>query len=136
MTPDCATSSCRPRCFAREKVLQSIVRLLGLFQQIHQGLVLAARDHEQSLIQQRLFCRQAGAKLLQAAVGAHLLNTAPAGMTVSYWRERKREAQFNHGEHGGTGRNNGGGKFCSQMVRTRLMSPAIDTESSGYHDRL
>jgi predicted AAA+ superfamily ATPase len=33
-------------------------------------------------------------RLVESAVGAHLLNTAPPGMTVSYWRERNREVDF------------------------------------------
>lgn len=33
-------------------------------------------------------------RLVESAVGAHLINTAPPGMTVSYWRERNREVDF------------------------------------------
>lgn len=27
-------------------------------------------------------------RLVESAVGAHLLNTAPTGMEITYWRER------------------------------------------------
>lgn len=33
-------------------------------------------------------------RLVESAVGAHLLNTAPPGMTISYWRERNYEVDF------------------------------------------
>ena len=33
-------------------------------------------------------------RLVESAVGAHLCNTAPAGMTVTYWRERNFEVDF------------------------------------------
>lgn len=33
-------------------------------------------------------------RLVESAVGAHLCNTAPPGMTVSYWRERGHEVDF------------------------------------------
>lgn len=39
-------------------------------------------------------------RLVESAVGAHLCNTAPTGMTVSYWRERGYEVDFvlRHGD--------------------------------------
>ena len=40
------------------------------------GFTAARRDGEQ------------WGRLVESAVGAHLLNTAPPGMTISYWRER------------------------------------------------
>ena len=33
-------------------------------------------------------------RLVESAVGAHLLNPAPPGMTISYWRERNHEVDF------------------------------------------
>lgn len=33
-------------------------------------------------------------RLVESAVGAHLLNTAPSGMEVTYWRERNQEVDF------------------------------------------
>ncbi len=33
-------------------------------------------------------------RLVESAVGAHLLNTAPPGMEITYWRERNREVDF------------------------------------------
>lgn len=33
-------------------------------------------------------------RLIESAVGAHLINTAPAGMEVTYWRERNQEVDF------------------------------------------
>jgi len=33
-------------------------------------------------------------RLVESAVGAHLLNTAPPGMDVTYWRERNHEVDF------------------------------------------
>jgi hypothetical protein len=39
-------------------------------------------------------------RLVESAVGAHLLNTAPAGMEITYWRERNQEVDFVL-EHGG-----------------------------------
>lgn len=33
-------------------------------------------------------------RLVESAVGAHLLNTAPPGMEVTYWRERNHEVDF------------------------------------------
>ena len=33
-------------------------------------------------------------RLVESAVGAHLLNNAPAGMEVTYWRERNHEVDF------------------------------------------
>jgi uncharacterized protein len=33
-------------------------------------------------------------RLVESAVGAHLCNTAPPGMTVTYWRERNHEVDF------------------------------------------
>lgn len=33
-------------------------------------------------------------RLVESAVGAHLCNTAPAGMQVCYWRERNQEVDF------------------------------------------
>ena len=50
-----------PRGFTREQVAQAFVGLFRLFQHIHQGLVLAARDHEQALLQQGLLGGQTGA---------------------------------------------------------------------------
>lgn len=39
-------------------------------------------------------------RLVESAVGAHLCNTAPPGMTVTYWRERNHEVDFvlRHGD--------------------------------------
>jgi hypothetical protein len=39
-------------------------------------------------------------RLVESAVGAHLCNTAPPGMTVTYWRERNYEVDFvlQHGQ--------------------------------------
>ena len=39
-------------------------------------------------------------RLVESAVGAHLCNTAPPGMTVTYWRERNNEVDFvlQHGD--------------------------------------
>lgn len=33
-------------------------------------------------------------RLVESAVGAHLLNSAPPGMEITYWRERNREVDF------------------------------------------
>lgn len=33
-------------------------------------------------------------RLVESAVGAHLLNTAPPGMEITYWRERNQEVDF------------------------------------------
>lgn len=33
-------------------------------------------------------------RLVESAVGAHLLNTAPTGMEITYWRERNHEVDF------------------------------------------
>lgn len=33
-------------------------------------------------------------RLVESAVGAHLINTAPAGVEVTYWRERNQEVDF------------------------------------------
>lgn len=33
-------------------------------------------------------------RLVESAVGAHLLNTAPPGMEIAYWRERNQEVDF------------------------------------------
>ena len=37
---------------------------------------------------------EAWGRLVESAVGAHLLNTAPPGATVSYWRDRGAEVDF------------------------------------------
>ncbi len=46
------------------------------------GFTAARRDGEQ------------WGRLVESAVGAHLLDTAPLGMTISYWRERNHEVDF------------------------------------------
>jgi hypothetical protein len=56
-----ATSLRIPGCLAGKQITQTVVGLFGAIQQIHQRLVLAARDHEQALIQQGLLGGQAGA---------------------------------------------------------------------------
>ena len=33
-------------------------------------------------------------RLVESAVGAHLLNTAPPGIEITYWRERNQEVDF------------------------------------------
>lgn len=33
-------------------------------------------------------------RLVESAIGAHLLNTAPPGMEITYWRERNQEVDF------------------------------------------
>lgn len=50
--------------------------------QIPQGFAAARNDGE------------LWGRLVESAVGAHLLNAAPPGMSVSYWRERNREVDF------------------------------------------
>lgn len=38
--------------------------------------------------------RELWGRLVESTVGAHLCNTAPPGMTVTYWRERNHEVDF------------------------------------------
>ena len=66
-----------PGRLASEQVTQAVVGLLGALQQIHQGLVLAARDHEQALIQERLLGEGAGKAMNQLHT-----RTAPAGGVI------------------------------------------------------
>src|SRR6218665_1236046 len=73
-----ATSLRVPGRLTGKQVAQTLVGLFRAIQQIHQRLVRAARDHEQSLIEQGLLCGQAGAvedEVGQRLVG-HLGGTA------------------------------------------------------------
>lgn len=77
-------------------------------------------------------------RLVESAVGAHLCNTAPPGMTVTYWRERNREVDFvlQHGKsilgvEVKSGRNKGSLAGLERFTRTFGMAPGLVVGTGG-----
>ncbi len=77
-------------------------------------------------------------RLVESAVGAHLCNTAPPGMTVTYWRERNHEVDFVL-QHGATtvgvevksGRNKGSLAGLERFARSFDARPGLVVGTGG-----
>ena len=77
-------------------------------------------------------------RLVESAVGAHLCNTAPPGMTVTYWRERNHEVDFvlRHGKslrgvEVKSGRNKGSLAGLERFVRAFGTRPGLVVGTGG-----
>ena len=77
-------------------------------------------------------------RLVESAVGAHLCNTAPPGMAVTYWRERNHEVDFVL-QHGGmvmgvevkSGRNKGSLAGLERFARSFKAQPGLVVGTGG-----
>jgi predicted AAA+ superfamily ATPase len=77
-------------------------------------------------------------RLVESAVGAHLCNTAPPGMLVTYWRERNHEVDFVL-QHGGmamgvevkSGRNKGSLAGLERFARSFKAQPGLVVGTGG-----
>jgi len=94
--------------------------------QLHQSFVTARHDGE------------LWGRLVESAVGAHLVNAATPGMTIAYWRERNREVDFivRHGNRVlpvevKSGRNKGSLAGLSEFSRQFLSLPGLVVGTGG-----